>query len=153
LSDAKAATDRIEKDKIVLIPTPELKMKGYAPTVVVTEKADSTIDNLRSVAESDPNLALVGFRIEVEKRIKRLAELNGLSTERRGLHRLIRDLNERKVLSASATGGLLDLVVLANQAAHGAEVTRDAADWVLDAGRSIFKQLDLSEDSNSNDGD
>ena len=150
LPDAKAVTDKIEEDRIVLVSPAELKLKGYAPTVVVSEKPDTTIDILRSVADSDPNLALVGFRIEVEKRITRLAQLNGLSTERRGLHRLIRELSDRKILSSSATGGLLDLVALANRAAHGAEVTRDAAEWVLDVGPSILRQLDVTEGNDKN---
>jgi len=145
LPDAKAITDKIEQNNIVLIPPSELKLKGYAPTVVVSEKPGTTIDNLRLIAESDPNLALVGFRIEVEKRIKRLAQLNGMPTERRGLNRLIRELMEQSILSRTAASGLLDLVGLGNQAAHGAEVTRDAAEWVLDFGPDILRQLEVTE--------
>ena len=150
LPDAKAITDQIDKDNIVLVPAAELKLKGYAPTVVVTEEPDATIENLRTIAESNPNLAVAGLRIEIEKRIKRLAELNGMPTERRGLHRLIRELRDKKVLSKTAAGGLLDLVVLGNSAVHNAEVTRDAAEWVLDVGPSILRQLDVTQNDDWN---
>lgn len=153
LPDAKAITDKIEQGNIVLIPQSELKLKGYAPTVVVSEKPGTAIDNLRLIAESDPNLAMVGFRIEVEKRIKRLAQLNGMPIERRGLNRLIRELSDENVLSRPAAGGLLDLVGLGNQAAHGAEVTRDAAEWVLDVGPDILRQLEATESDASGSND
>jgi len=146
MPEAKAATDKLDEDNIVLVSPAELKLKGHAPTVVVSEDPDTSVDNLRSIAESDPNLAMVGFRIEIEKRIRRLAELNGMITERRGLHRQIRELNEAGILSGSATSGLLDLVGLANRAAHGDEVTPDAAQWVLDEGPRILRQLDVSSE-------
>ena len=98
---------------------------------------------IRSVYERDPNLALVGFRIEVEKRIRELARLHGLTTnERDALQSVIRDLANRHLLSPMAASGLMEIVALGNRAAHGASVSADAGSWLLDVGPAILLQLD-----------
>ena len=111
------------------------------PISVKPSKEDPFL-SLRKVYKEDPNLALVGFRIEIEKRIYTLAEKSGISTERTGLQRLVRELIKNEIISSSAASGLLELIALGNQAAHGASVNKDAAEWVLDIGPSILIQLD-----------
>ncbi len=136
LIDAKAATD-----KIVQPGVGGIAITGHAPTVKVEPRPDS-FASLRTVYESDANLALVGFRIEVEKRIRELARANGLGNDRDTLQRLIRDLTNRGVILPDAGSGLIEMIALGNRAAHGAEVSAEAAAWVLDVGPSILLQLD-----------
>lgn len=81
----------------------------------------------QQMAEADPNLSLVALRIEIEKRIRNLAEKYSLDTKRRSLGQLLTELQERKILPLHAASGLQELVAFGNQAAHGAEVSADAA--------------------------
>ncbi len=143
LPDTKSATDKLKKEPIIIKTKPaHLKIKSYTPEVTVKPTKEDPFLSLRKVYKEDPNLALVGFRIEIEKRIYTLAEKSGISTERTGLQRLVRELIKNEIISSSAASGLLELIALGNQAAHGASVNKDAAEWVLDIGPSILIQLD-----------
>lgn len=165
LPETKAATDKLKEDHIIKVKPAQLKITTYPATITATPAApsdqeilESTFESLRRISETEPNLALVGFRIEIEKRIVRLAQFFDLKTERVGLNRLVRELTKREIISSDAGSGLTELIALGNQAAHGADVTREAAEWVLDVGPSILTQLEdiqqpENSDSNSDPGD
>ena len=142
LPETKAATDKLGEDQIIKLKPVHLKADTLPPRVTVTGSKEPPFEYLRRASETEPNLALVGFRIEIEKRIIRLAETSGISTDRVGLHRLVGELVERDVISKSSASGLIELIALGNQAAHGANVTREAAEWVLDVGPSILMRLE-----------
>jgi hypothetical protein len=138
--DAKAATDKVTQTFI----TPgsgQLTTSGNPPVIRNRPTTDLVAD-LRAIYERDPNLALVGFRIEVEKRIRELARAQGLADDRDSLQRLIQALTKRNVIPPDAGSGLMELVALGNRAAHGAAVSADAGSWLLDVGPSILLKLD-----------
>jgi hypothetical protein len=159
LPETKAATDKLKEEHIINAKSARFKITTYPATITATPAAqtdqeilESTFESLRRISETEPNLALVGFRIEIEKRIVRLAQFFDLKTERIGLSRLVRELIKREIISTNAGSGLTELIALGNKAAHGANVTREAADWVLDVGPSILTQLqdiEQLEDSNN----
>ena len=93
------------------------------------------------VIDRDPNLALVGIRIEIEKRIRKLAEIEGLKLNQ-PLSRLLRELNQRGVLSQMVFSGLQEIVSAGNQAAHGAKVEPSVTDWAFDMGQNILLAMD-----------
>jgi len=105
---------------------------------LVTE-ADYTFQR---VAEQDPNLALAGLRIEIEKRLVALAEKRGIDLRGRGLGQLLRLLSERNVLGQQERSVLADLTGLLNSAVHGATVDRRAADWAIEVGPRLLRALD-----------
>jgi len=94
-----------------------------------------------AVAPQDPNLALVGLRIEIEKRVRALAEKRGIPPSR-PLSTLIRDLRSEGALAGSSASGLQELVTAGNQAAHGARVDREVADWAIQYGPGVLATLD-----------
>ena len=94
------------------------------------------------VAADDPNLALAGLRIEIEKRLRRLAQSADISIYRTTVGKLMRLLYQKGVLSQEAYGVLADLIGLLNEAVHGAEVDGRAVDWVMEIGPRILKALD-----------
>jgi len=94
-----------------------------------------------AIAEQDPNLALVGLRIEIEKRIRALAEQTGIPKSR-PLTQLTNELQERQILSSESLSGLRDLIGLGNRAAHGVEVSRDVAYFAADLGPKVLQILD-----------
>lgn len=145
LADTKAATDKVTQGVSRRAdneaPTPGVNRVNRSGATN-TEGQNDPFSNLRAVYETDPNLALVGFRIEVEKRILNLARANGLDTDRVPLQQLIRELSVNGIIPAESGSGLIELVALGNRAAHGVEVSPDAASWLLDIGPSILMQLD-----------
>ena len=95
------------------------------------------------ISRNDPNLALAGLRIEIEKRLVQLAESYGVNTNRRtGAGQLLTQLRETQGISIQEWGVLSDLIGTLNRAAHGAEVSPDAADWAMDVGPRILQSLD-----------
>ena len=140
LPETKAATEKLAREPII-VPAARLQFSGHAPTVRVAPAPDQ-FEYLRRVYETDPNLSLVAVRMEIEKKVVQLAHVAGVPTDRVGLTRIVRDLAKREIISTSAAAGLSELVALGNQAAHGAKVTKEAAEWVLDVAPTLLLQLE-----------
>lgn len=109
--------------------------KKLAPTDTTVEPA------FLHIAERDPNLALAGLRIEIEKRLRLLAQ-NYEIPENRSLTLLLRELQKKEILTSSALAGLQELIYAGNQAAHGAKIEDGVADWAISYGPVILRTLD-----------
>jgi hypothetical protein len=109
-----------------------------APATTVTE----TEFSFERALEQDPNLALAGLRIEIEKRLVALAQKNGLDVKGRGLGQLLRILGENNVLDQQARSSLADLTSLLNSAVHGASVDPEVATWAIGIGPRLLRGLD-----------
>jgi hypothetical protein len=96
----------------------------------------------QSVAQRDPNLALAGLRIELEKRLVRLAEAHDVGTTMQGMGRLLGELARRGVLSEDEESVLSDLVHLLNAAVHGASVDPRATEWAMDVGPQLIQSFE-----------
>lgn len=94
------------------------------------------------VAEQDPNLALAGLRIEIERRLLSLAAARGVDARRAGIRSLLRELSNREVLNEQERSVLSDMVDMLNHAVHGAEVDRRGAEWAMNVGPRVLASLD-----------
>lgn len=142
LKEIKQATERaaqIVKRKAVLEASGHVATEEEARAQAETL---ATIANLREVTDSQPGLAVAGFRIELEKRLRELAERHQVESKRRPLFVIARKLTSTGLLPKASLEGLEELVSLGNRAAHGAPVDRESAYWILDAGLPILNALD-----------
>jgi hypothetical protein len=99
--------------------------------------------SFQSIAKRDPNLALAGLRIEIEKRLSLLAEAHGLSgRQHMGVGQLLRALTQADVLTKEERSILADMINILNSAVHGAAVDGRAADWAIDVGPRLLTSLD-----------
>ena len=99
--------------------------------------------SFQSIATRDPNLALAGLRIEIEKRLSSLAEIHGLNARRpMGVGQSLRALAQAEVLTNEERSILSDMVNMLNSAVHGAEVDTRAAAWAIDVGPRLLTSLD-----------
>jgi hypothetical protein len=99
--------------------------------------------SFQSISERDPNLALASLRIEIEKRLSKLAEVNNVEQHRpMGIGQLLRILVKREVLTDEERSILSDMVNMLNAAVHGATVDRQSADWAIDIGPRLLTSLD-----------
>jgi len=97
----------------------------------------------QSIMREDINLGLAGLRIEIEKRLKDIANNNNIAPHhQKGIRTLIWILAGNGILSGEMSAALLDLVALLNNAVHGADVDERAVGWALDIGPRILKGLD-----------
>lgn len=105
-------------------------------------KAEATF-SFQSIATRDPNLALAGLRIEIEKRLSSLAEIHGLNSRKpMGVGQSLRALAQAEVLTSEERSILANIVNILNGAVHGAEVDTRAANWAIDVGPRLLASLD-----------
>ena len=141
LQDVKEATEKVVHGSLKVSVSEAVAVKESTNGTVLTPN-QQVVERLKEVAANDGNLALVGAGIELEKRLLRLAEMRGLNTERVSFGQLLREIEGEKVLPSEVITGLRDLVALRNRAAHGAPVSPEAADWVLDILPSMLETID-----------
>lgn len=142
LKDTKAATDKVVTTGVLTLSGTVRAKSSASGNLTVEGKEVDPISTLRQIADADSSLAFVGFRIEVEKRLRLLAEQHGLRVEREPLYRILRELQARQLVPNQVASGLADLIALGNRAAHGSEVEPEAVNWLLDVGPSILAILD-----------
>lgn len=99
----------------------------------------------RLIHTDDPNLALAGLRIELERRLRKIAERHGIISNRRGIGLLIRDLLARNLLTREQSSILADLLPSLNAAVHGASVDPRASAWAAEVGPQLLAGLELQE--------
>lgn len=105
-------------------------------------KNDENKYSFQVVGSNDPNLALAGLRIEIEKRLKILAERNDIGTNMQGIGRLLQILSNRNIIGQEERSLLADMIGLLNEAVHGAKMDYRAYSWAMDFGPRILKALD-----------
>jgi len=126
--DLERARADAEKAGLVTEPSEQDRGAGYY--------------SFQLVAEEDPNLALAGLRIELEKRLRELAEARGLEVRRGGVGTLLRQLDRDDALNPRERGALADMVHLLNNAVHGAEVDQRSAQWAIEYGPRLLNALE-----------
>jgi hypothetical protein len=90
----------------------------------------------------DPNLALAGLRIEIEKRLVELGRKHGIESTRYGIKWLLSTLTLLRVLTPEEEIVLERLTKLMNSAVHGAEVDPRGSAWATQVGPAILEALD-----------
>jgi hypothetical protein len=98
LADVKAATDKVVSG--VGKVTAKSDTKG-TPEEASATQTEETLEYLREIAERDPALALVAFRIELEKRLR----VHAPAARHVSLSQLARDLTKSGLLNSSAVLG------------------------------------------------
>ena len=99
------------------------------------------------VADSDPNLAMAGLRIEIERLLRTIAEAHRLPKIQIPLKRLVYTLRDHQVLTYEEASSLERIIYLLNSALHGAQVPPEAAKWVLDVGPRLLAALKTKQAS------
>lgn len=98
------------------------------------------------VADEDPNLALAGLRIEIERKLNQLVEAAGLrsgsTSPRVNVGRALKVLGDAGILTHDQSSVLSDMVGLLNSAVHGAKVDQQSARWALEVGSRLLASLD-----------
>jgi hypothetical protein len=101
------------------------------------------------ISEEDPNLALAGLRIEIEKRLREIASTRDIPSDKKGgVSRLLRELSRREILTSEERSALADLVSLLNRAVHGAKLDEKAVKWAIEIGPRILEGLDEKWEGN-----
>jgi uncharacterized protein YecT (DUF1311 family)/thiamine pyrophosphokinase len=105
-------------------------------------KTNSETFSFIEIAEQNEELALVGFRIEIEKRLRSLADKYSIESNRYSVTRLIEALAKEEILTIAEKTSLIDIISTLNKASHGMEYDQRSANWVIENGSKILESLD-----------
>lgn len=131
------AVKEVEKEarKAGLIKEPETIVQAEIP------KSEDTLSFMATVRDF-PKLALPLMRVEIEKRIRELANRYGIEAGHFALDTLIHMLSQKQVLSKEEGHALVRIKNILNQAVHGMHTDEENAQWVMDNGIQIIEALD-----------
>jgi len=107
-----------------------------------TTRNDGKLFTFQMIGNDDPNLALAGLRIEIEKRLIQLAQNNNIGTQMQGAGRLLQMLAAKNLVGNEEQSVLLDMIGLLNSAVHGARIDARSYSWAMQYGPEILKTLD-----------
>ena len=93
------------------------------------------------IATEDPNLALAGLRIDVERELVALAARHGITASKVSPNVIARELTKMQILPRGAQSALSDLLPLLSKAVHGAKVEQKSVEWALTTGSQIIAAL------------
>ncbi len=105
--------------------------------------ATSDADRLYlSLMGRDTNLALAGLRIDIEKKLRRLAQYLQPSDRPRPLRDVVELIGDNKLFTPSQTEVMHKILKSLNIAVHGGRVPADDAEEVMGRGLRLLSALD-----------
>jgi hypothetical protein len=115
-------------------------LAGVPPEDQVAPSKDTPEATWETV--SDPNLALAGWRIEIERELRRIGEeYNIPPSQNRSAGRLLASLSGTGAIEPEVVQGLRRLISLANEGVHGASVDQSVIHVLRDEGRNVLQYL------------
>lgn len=114
---------------------------------ITSDKPSLETFSFIEVAEKNQELALVGFRIEIEKRLRSLADKYSIDSHKFSVVKLIDALTQNNILSNAEMSSLKDIISTLNLAAHGIDYNQRNAKWVIQNGTKILESLDVKLDN------
>jgi len=98
--------------------------------------------SFEAIFYDDPNLAMAGLRIELEKRLVELAQIGQVDIKTRGIGRLVRALEQHGALDHQEVSVIADLMPTLNKAVHAQGLDERAFDWAIEVGPQLLAGLD-----------
>ncbi len=129
---------RVEYWDLVRAET-ELTKAGLTATPTAKQR-----DVLSPSASTEPWIPLAALRIEIEKRLRELAGLEGIRLGNRpgSIAMLARELGSSGVITTQQSTALIGMADTLNRAVHARPVEASAAEWALTVGPSVLASLD-----------
>lgn len=124
------------------------EIKDVSEKILANEKEDLTITIVKSNDSYLPNYgeniypALIVLRVEIEKRLQKMALFVDSKYQPKGINSLIRFLVLKKVFDENVAKGLQNLVSVLNNSVHGVEVSPEDTVNAINQGNNLLKILD-----------
>ena len=102
------------------------------------------IDAFRYLSGTDPNAAIAYLRIQIERRLREIADEVGFVKDLwkpQSMRMLTEELYRREAISSDAAALIRDLSPVMNEAAHGIHLNDNAATFALEYGPRIMSML------------
>lgn len=117
-----------------------------AETITLEKNSKSKdVDAFLDTIKDNPNLTLVGIRIEIEKRLRLLARLANIAEADKLIPtlRLASLLWKQELLTQEEFGLYRDLSSILNRAAHAEHIDAETQLWAIKAAMPLINNLDV----------
>lgn len=101
----------------------------------------ATSDAIKTLAESDPVIALAKIRIELEKVLGRIARFNSVKVSGFALGALVNKLTNQEIISHDLGKTLREVIAICNRAMHGESISEEGAQTIVDVGVELLEEL------------
>lgn len=108
-------------------------------------KRDERLYSFQLIGENDPNLALAGLRIELEKTLVGIAEKQKIYVKKSSVEVVLELLKGQDILTDDEVKTLKSLIVLLNQAVHGKKIDSRGYEWAMSYGPRLLKTLNAKK--------
>jgi hypothetical protein len=113
----------------------------YRLTQALPEQLQSELPTTEDLAAELPLLDLLTLRIQLERKLAKLAKAHGLEWEREGIGMLATNLHGNDLISTEVLHNVMILSDTLNRAVHGEKITGQGAQHSLETGRVILTKL------------
>lgn len=128
--------------------TKKLEESGFIKKEASSKKQqDHSKYSFLNVVDINSNLALSGLRMEIESRLKDLAEQNFKILDKHGINQITHQLAGSGILSKQESSAILEILPILNKAAHGQDIDKQTHNWVIEIGPQILDSLEARKSS------
>jgi hypothetical protein len=96
----------------------------------------------RGLIDKDPNLALAGLRIDIERRLRTLADSLRPSEPHESLRQVVNLIGSRGLFTQIQTEAMHGILNSLNIAVHGGKIPKDDAEEIMEKGIRLLGSLD-----------
>lgn len=134
----------IETEKLVDISTEKAKKdKSFGKTKTLPFRTFE-LSTVRDLLNSDHVLALAALRIEIERKLRLVADMLELSVnDKLAAVKLIDVIKDKKMLSSEQTTALKKILNMCNKAIHGFTVSEENARKVIDLAEELNETFSM----------
>ena len=107
-------------------------------------EVENTTKSIRTLADTDPILALAKLRIELEKALNKLYRITHKDNRDKRFKtagQLVHILSNTEILPAEIARSTREVISICNRAIHGEDIQQGDAESVVEAGSSLLYQL------------
>jgi predicted nuclease of restriction endonuclease-like (RecB) superfamily len=115
---------------------------AYRLTHALPERLRSELPTNEDLAAELPLLDLLTLRIELERRLAKIAKEHGLDWERESIGMLVTNLHLGELISTELLHNVMVLSETLNRAVHGEKITSEEARHSLETGKVVLKKLE-----------
>jgi hypothetical protein len=125
------------------------KIKSEAEKTLSDSQSDQEIrpeiyeisSSIKTLAESDPVIALAKIRIELEKALGQLARYNSLETKGHALGRIINEIANQEIITGEMGKTLRQVISVCNRAIHGESISEEGLTTIIDVGIELLEEI------------
>jgi hypothetical protein len=147
LQATEQAAEKVEATQAPQLPSGERPRAQLIQQIYdhgfLRSPSDYDFSYYRDIVERDPNLALAGLRMELERMLQNLTKVYHIDSPRLSPTRIASSLRANQVLTGEEHQLLVSIIEIATRAVHGQDVSKDAALRVIDSAE-VFRDAYLA---------